>query len=191
MSSIQVRGYAVLNAAAYLRSKGESKNVSQLFQGFSPALQESLKTASPVSWIPIAQLAELYHAVASLGNSEEQARDELIECGRYVASEATNTYLRLAMRLLTPALFAKKLPSFWSRDCSGGRYVVDVVDDKKGMMRCHLEDMPGFDHIGPIAAGYLMFALESMGKVVKSTELHGWSRATPWTEGVSFAVHWR
>ncbi len=189
MSSIQVRGYTVLNGAAYLRSRLGDEEASRVIAGMSPELQQALKTATQASWVPVAQISELYRAVAALGKGDEtRAREELIQCGRFTSNEATNTFLRLVMRVLTPALFAKKLPSLWSRDATGGRYVVDVTDDK---LVCHLHEMDDFDHIGPIAIGYVSFALEAMGKLIKKTELHGWSLANPSAPGVWFELFWK
>ena len=115
-------------------------------------------------------------------------RDILIGCGTYLGTEATNTFLRLVMRMLTPGIFAKKLPSFWSRDSTGGRYEVELGERS---MVCRLLEMEEFHHITPVSVGYVTFALKAMGKTVERTTLHGWSLATPSASTTWYEVHWK
>jgi hypothetical protein len=177
MKAIQMRGYILLSAAAYLRKAAGEQKAKEIIDGLSPELREALATAKEASWVPSATCAELYRAIAALSKGDEnRARTELIECGKFTAREATNTFLRLLMKLLTPALFAKKLPDLWARDCTSGKIVVEVHDDR---IKNRLLEMEGFDHIAPVAVGYVAFALESMGKSITKTALHGWSLAAP------------
>ncbi len=84
--------------------------------------REIVASAKSATWYPVATLAELLNSIASLAKGDEaKARELLINCGKYMAREATNTFLRLLMRM-TPALFAKKLPDFWGRDCTRGSW---------------------------------------------------------------------
>jgi hypothetical protein len=189
MNSIQVRGYTVSNAAGYLRKAVGEQEAKRIFDGFSPQLQQAVVSAKPAGWLPVSCVAELYRAVAALGGGdEERARKELVSCGRFTANEATNTFLKLLMKMLTPALFAKKLPDLWSRDATGGKYVAEVYEDK---IVCRLFEMGGFDHIAPVSLGYVQFALEAMGKTVARTALHGWSLDMPVADGSSFELVWK
>jgi hypothetical protein len=189
MSDIQVRGYTVLKTAAYLKSTVGEAESKKMFQSFSPELQHTLGSATAAGWVPAAHSSELFRAVASIAKgNEEKARTELVNCGKWLANEATNTFLKLLMKVLTPNLFAKKLPSLWSRDATGGRYEVDVFDDR---IVCRLKDMKAFDHIGPIGVGYVTFSLEAMRKPVEKTELHGWSLAVPNPDESWFELYWK
>ena len=109
-------------------------------------------------------------------------------CGKFMAREATNTFLRLLMRMLTPNLFAKKLPDLWKRDCTGGRLQVQVDEQK---LVCHIYDAEGYDHLAAVATGYATFALETMGKVVEKTTIHGWSVERPYQQGDWFELIWQ
>ena len=111
-----------------------------------------------------------------------------MECGKHAAREASNTFLRLLMKLLTPAMFAKKLPELWGRDCTGGRITDPKLHDR---IVNHLLDMNGFDHIAPVAVGYVLFALEAMGKTIVQSTLHGWSLWRPSASDSWFEVAWR
>lgn len=188
-TGIQVRGYTVLKSAEYLRNVAGESEGRRIIEGFSPALQQALRTASAATWLPVAHVSEVFRAIAERGQGDEaRARQLLTDCGTYLGTEATNTFLRLVMRMLTPALFAKKLPSFWARDATGGRYDVDVTEQK---LVCRLLEMEQFEHIAPISLGYVSFALRAMGKTIERADLHGWSLATPSPPAPWFELHWR
>lgn len=185
---VKVRGYIVAKTAAYLRTLVGEAESRRLFDGLSPQLQHAINQAKPADWMPAAYSGELLRTIAGLAKgNEDRARADLINCGRYIADEATNTFLRLLMKVLTPSLFAKRLPGFWQRDSTHGRYEVDVTSEK---ITCHLKDMEGYDHIGPISIGFVSNALEAMGKKITKTELHGWSLAKSNPKDLWYELHW-
>jgi hypothetical protein len=188
MAENQMRGYGLLSAVAYLRKAAGEPRAKQIMDGLSPETKQAFATAKDASWCSSKSIAEVYRAIASLSNGDESsAQKNLIECGKYAAQQASNTFLKLLMKLLTPTMFAKKLPDLWARDCTVGKIVVEVYDDR---IRNRLMDVAGFDHLGPVAAGYVAFALEAMGKTITKTELHGWSLATPGSD-CWFETYWK
>jgi len=189
MSETQVRGYTVLKTAAYIKHATGEQEAKRILQGLSPSLQQALTTATPASWLPVAHCSELFSAVAGLAKGDEaKAKAELINCGEFLGNEATNTFLKLVMKILTPAMFAKKLPSLWSRDATGGKYDVEVYDDR---IVCKLLEMEEFEHIGPISVGYVSFALQAMRKPVAKSNLHGWSLDKPRPKECWFELYWK
>jgi hypothetical protein len=187
-NEVNVRGYIVSKSAAYLKSLVSEAEGRRIFEGLSPQVSHAIGQAKPAEWMPATYSSEILRAIAALSRGDDDhAREELVKCGRYIANEATNTFLKLLMRVLTPTLFAKKLPSFWSRDATAGRYEVEVNDDK---IVCHLKEMEAFDHIAPIGVGYVSFALEAMGKTIRKSQLHGWSLATPNASDLWFELYW-
>ena len=189
MADMQMRGYVLLSGADYLRKTVGEQKAAGVLDRLSPPVRESLRTAKEATWCPVGHIGELYTAIAGLSNGDEaRAQADLIACGKYTAREASNTFLRLFMKMLTPNLFAKKLPDIWSRDCTGGKILVEVRDDR---IKNRLLEMEGFDHVAPTAAGYVTFALETMGKSVTKTEVHGWSLTKPCQPDCWFEVHWK
>jgi hypothetical protein len=184
----QVRGYMILNVAGYLRDTVGEAEAKRMFDALSPKSREVVASAKSATWYPVATLAELLNSIASLAKGDEaKARELLVNCGKYMAREATNTFLRLLMRMLTPALFAKKLPDFWGRDCTRGKLSVDVNERK---LVCRTHDMKGFDHAVCTGAGFATFALEAMGKTIESTTIKDWSLSSPSADGASFELVW-
>ena len=189
MSNAEVRGYTVLKTAEYLRQQAGEQEAKRLFSGFSPELQHALGTATAAGWQPATVSSELLRAVAGLAKGdEEKAKQELVNCGKFLASEATNTFLKLLMKVLTPSMFAKKLPTLWSRDSSHGKFAVDVYEDR---IACRMTEMEHYEHITPISVGYVSFALEAMRKHIERWNMRGWTLATPSPSESSFELYWK
>lgn len=190
MSESKARGYILSTTVAYLQEQAGEEKARQVIGTLSPTLQDAISRVAPAGWYPIALLSELNRALvgALAPNDEAAAREMLLNCGRFMGREATNTFLKLLMRMLTPNLFAKKLPDVWKRDFTAGRLEIDVTE---GRLVCRIFDASGHDHIGPISAGYIEFALKAMGKTIESTILHKWSLAEPNVDGVCIEYMWK
>jgi len=190
MTELKARGYILATTVGYLREVAGEEKANQTISQVSPELQDAIRTVSPAIWYPIPLLAELNRALVQsvAGKDEVRARELLEGCGRYMGREASNTFLRLLMRLLTPTLFAKKLPDIWKRDFTGGRLDMDVTDSR---LICRIFDAQGHDHIGPISAGWIGFALKAMGKEIETTNIHKWSLAEPNANGVEIEFSWK
>ncbi|AKU97375.1 hypothetical protein AKJ09_04039 [Labilithrix luteola] len=187
MNSSQVRGYILQSAVSYLRKTAGDKS-GQIIERLSPQARNSIETAREAMWCPSSHTSEVYRAIAAVrDNVEDRVRADLIECGNFTAREASTTFLRLVMKLLTPTMFAKKLPDLWLRDCTAGKITAEVQDTK---IRNTFTDIEGFDHIAPVAVGFVTFALSNMGKKITKTDLQGWSIATPGPATFTLEVHW-
>jgi hypothetical protein len=185
----RVRGYIVLCAIAYLRKIAGEQRAKEIMDGFSAETKQTIAAAKEATWCSLKAMSEVHRAVASLGNGDEAAaKTHLIECGKYTAREASNTFLRLLMKLLTPVMFAKKLPDFWGRDCTVGKMVVEVSEDR---LRNRILGIGDWEHVACLAAGFATFALETMGKTITKTEITGWSLAAPGSADCGFDVFWK
>ena len=185
----RVRSYMVKSTAIFMRDKWGEQELARILNSLSPGARSAATSEKPAEWCPVDGFAELLRALAaqSDGNSEH-ARDTLIACGEFIAREATNTFLRIAMRMLTPSLFAKKLPDIWKRDCSAGTFEVNAAADRFAI---RLSDMAGFDHVPCTAAGFVKFALAAMGKTVEQVQIHNWSLTDPCADGARIELSWR
>lgn len=190
MSESKARGYILATTVGYLQEQAGEEKARRVLAGLSPELQNTINNVAPAGWYPISLLSELNRAlVESLTpKDEDAARELLLNCGRYMGREASNTFLKLLMRMLTPTLFAKKLPDVWKRDFTAGRLEIDVTD---GRLLCRIFDAKGHDHIGPISAGYIEFGLKAMGKTIEKTTLHKWSLSEPNADGVWVEFFWK
>lgn len=185
----RVRAYMLLSNIEFLRQKLGQEQLGRIVEGLSPEARAIHTTAKAADWCPVGVYSEVLGAVAATaGGKEDLARDTLIASGEFVAREASNTFLRLLMRMLTPSLFAKKLPDLWKRDCSRGRLEVEVTDER---LVCRMFETQEMDHAVCTGAGFVKFALESMGKSVQKVSIHNWSLAKPSGEGSWFEFTWK
>jgi len=190
MAELQGRGYLIAHCATYLKDKAGKDEWSKIHSQFSPELRQSLASEiKHAGWYPVAQLNEISkHIAASLGkNQDEASRKQFYECGRYCAAEATNTFLKMFLKLLSPALFVKKLPDVFQRDFSQGRLVANLNGNT---LTCKYYDLTGFDHCPAYGPGFAAAALESMGKKINDVTLQDWSLSKPSVDGAGFTLIW-
>jgi hypothetical protein len=184
-----VRGYMVLNAASFLKKQLGEREAKAVFDTFPADVRAAIDTAKPADWVPISAFSHITRAIASRAKGDEaKAQDLLVTCGLYMAEEASNTFLKLLLRMITPGLFIKKIPDIWSRDCSRGKLVPDELTSDRLVVRTM--DMEGFDHVVCTAAGFVTFVLKTMGKSVQKTTIHGWSLNNPCQSGAAFEISW-
>lgn len=190
VSDFQGRGYIFQATFKFLRETAGERKTAEILESVSPALRQVATTAQPAAFYPMPVFAELNRALVThlAGNDEEKAKKILIQCGRYIGREASNTFLKLLMRMLTPKLIVKKLPDFWRRDVTGGR--VEVRPSDNGL-QCFMYEIEGYDHCCPLSAGWQEFNLEAMGKSLESTIVRKWSLAEPSQNGTSFEITWK
>jgi hypothetical protein len=188
-NDFQVRGYMILNTLSYLSEKVGEPDAKRIIAGFPPEVRDVISSAKSGGLYPVAALSHSLGAVAALGNGDEnRARDNLVMCGTFMAREATNTFFKLVMKMLTPALFIKKLPDFWKRDCTKGRLEVDIKDRT---IVFRFFDMKGFDHAVCTGTGFVTFALQTMGKTIEKTSIQNWSLENPSADGALSQITYR
>ena len=182
------RSYMLVSTANYLRHKLGASEGQRLLDTLSPETRAILTAEKPAAWSPMSNYVELLRTVAALGKGDDaKARDSLIDAGKFVAQEASSTFLRLFLKMLTPNLFAKKVPSVWSRDFSRGRAEAEISD--KGLV-FRMFGISGMDHIPCTAPGFVTFAMETMGKSIKTVTVHKWSLEEPCVDGAYFKLEW-
>jgi hypothetical protein len=190
MSEPQGRGYILAATYSFLREQAGEEKTAQVVSELSDELQAILPALKPAGWYPVRVFGELNRAVVATlaGDDEGKAREVLLNCGRFMGREASNTFLRLLMKMLTPNLLAKKIPEFWKRDFSEGQVEITVTETN---LVGRISPVETHSHIGPISAGWCAFNLETMGKTIDQTKLTDWSLAEPAKSGVTFEFIWQ
>ena len=179
-----------MGTLAFIRQSCNEGEQTRALAQLSPEVREMLPRLKRVDWYPRAQWIELLRAVVSIHHDPVQSYEDLVSCGRYIAEDATNTFLRLLMKMLTPGLFARKFPEFWRRDNQGGRIEVDAARINENRVVMYIKDVEGFDHIGPVGAGYISFAMGAItGKPIQIA-LESWSLDRPGPPEVRYEVSW-
>lgn len=186
-----IRGYSVKQQLNFLETQYDPGVSETLMAQIPDDVRRALADVKPAEWYPRRYSVSVLRAIASHRGKDEQAvHDDLVRCGTFIATEASNTFLKILMKMLTPTLFAKKIPDFWQRDQKGGHFEVDTTDAKDGRLQLKLCDVEGFDHIGLIGIGWISFGLKAMGKEDVVVTQHGWTLNKPGPKEISYDVRW-
>jgi hypothetical protein len=192
MAALEGRGYLLIHTGAFLRDALGIDEWKRVLKGLSPRLQELVGEghATPAGWYPMSLLNELNRVTTGIvGQGEEQkAREALYKCGMYISREASNTFLRLMFKLITPKIFLSKVPQVFSRDFTSGRFETEQSERK---VICRIYDVPGFEHACITSSGFVATGMESMGKKVENITVHNWSLKEPNVDGAWFELTWK
>ncbi len=191
MATFMTRGYSMVSTLRFIEETYDSERQERIFAQLSPEVRSALRTYKGIEFYPVQHFTELLRGIAKeAGDDETAVRNEIARAGEFIAGVATSTFLKLLMKVLTPTLFAKKLPSLWERDNQGGQFVADVSKADEGRLTLELKDIEGYDYIGPIALGWVRFAMSAMGEKVLESSLEGWSLANPSPKTVTLRLRW-
>jgi len=185
-----MRGYAVVSAAKYLPELLGAVEAQRVINGFSPDTRRTVTAAKPAEWVPVSALSEVTRVVAAHANGDEdRARETLVACGRYMAHEASNTFLRLFLKLVSAQMLCKKVPELWARDFTGGKLeVLDLTENKVIYRTTDMER--SFDHFPCTITGFVTFGLTTIGKTIENYKIHDWSLSRPCVSGASIELTW-
>lgn len=186
----KIRGYAIIQTARFLETRFAPEQSRRGMALLPAAIREAIPTWKPGEWYPRDTTIALYRAIAAMGGDEAAAYADLVRCGEFIASEATSTFLRLAMMIMTPVLFASKIPDFYRRDHSAGRFEADTSRAREGLITMRLADVAGFDHIGVVAIGWIKFGMKTLGKSTVTITQRGWSLAAPGPSDITYEIRW-
>jgi hypothetical protein len=190
MTELQFRGYMMTHAMSFLRER-IGPEWPRVQAQFSPEMQALLTSdIKHAGWYRMSLFNEITRQIiANVGSNEPDAsREALFQCGKYMAREATNTFLKILLKLLTPGLLAKKLPELLKRDFTSGRLVAEM---NGRTLSCEYIDMGEFEHCIAMAPGFVATAFEAMGKKIEKVEIPGWSLDKPSMDRARYELTWR
>jgi hypothetical protein len=191
MTTGYLRGYSIKQTAVFIDHHFDGETARRLKDGFPSELKTALPTLKPAEFYPRELEIALLRSIASVKNNDQGSYADLLACGEFVASEATNTFLRLMMKMLTPTMFAKKVPEFWDRDNkNNGHFQVDLSGATQGKFNMALVGADGFDHMPITSIGWITFGLKAMGKRDVRVTQTGWGMATPSPHEVKYEFAW-
>jgi hypothetical protein len=164
----------------------------RILEQLSPEVRNAVGKYKDIEWYSAVHFSEPLRGIAATrAGNEEEAREELVRAGQFIANVAASTFLKLFMKVLTPSLFAKKIPSLWDRDNQGGKMETDLTKADDGRITFFIRDIGGYDYIAPVAVGWVSFAMQAMGKKVLERSLKGWSLAEPGPAEARIDLAWQ
>lgn len=152
------------SAASFIEKAYEPATRKQIYDRISPRIRELFAFVNKFDWYPVEDAVTIFRAIATHHRESDGNVARALEgVGREIAETASTSSLKLLFRLMTPALFAKKAPDLWARNTRCGELSVTSFDAAGRTMAITLDDVDGYDFIGLVAAGFMLFALEAVG----------------------------
>lgn len=191
MSSPMIRGYCVLRGLTFVDEQFGSQGGRQLRSNLSPGFHSIVRDLTPNEWCPRECYVELMNGVAQMSGGDGSLEDVLVRAGESMAVEAHDTFLSLVMRVLTPKLFAKKLPGIWDMSHrSSGHFEVDLSTVDASRVSARLVGVAGFDHVGLAYLGWIRRGLAKIGVPAARVEQRGWTPNAPGPDTITFEIGW-
>lgn len=182
----RVKGYMIQMTGKFILDELASKVPADILRDARQA-QQMIK---PTELRPRGEVVRLWHAIANAYPDEATAYAALVRTGMLIMGQATSTFLKLLLKMLTLRMFAAKFPDIWARDNPDGGYSkVELLGDKKLIIRIH--EVDGYDHLAPVGVGWATFALTAIGQQDVQAKAIGWSMEKPGGPIAHVEATWR
>jgi hypothetical protein len=190
MPEPMIRGHVIQHTVTYFRTQCDPDTALRIDAALPFELKAQLRELVPASWYPRRCEAELLQAIAHVHGDEESTRRILRRCGAAMAV-GDNEFMKLLMRVLTPELFLKKLPAFWSRDHQDSAgYHLDRLDAEARRASFRLSGIAGYTHSALIWEGWIEEIFREICGASSEVRQAGWTWSAPAPAEVSFEVTW-
>jgi hypothetical protein len=191
MEEPKIKAYGFNATLEFVEKNYDEATRKRILSALSPAGQSFMEAAKKSQWAPPQFSSELWTGVAREHQKSNDVEEQLVKIGRYQGAFATNTYLKLLMKMLTMKMFAKKFPDIWARDANFGKVIVgDLADIDKGKLVIDFKDLVTFPYFGPITQGWFSYSFEVMGLKEVKVQLLDWSLQKPDVSDLRYQVSW-
>lgn len=157
----RVRGFMLGNAVRFVEETYPPAKRQTIESAYSPELRRLAGRIERNTWYPLEHLIEVFDGLALVHRDPKELGEAVERAGRFLAEEATNTFMRLLLKILTPRLFASKFNEFWKRYHEFGELRYDVSDIDRNVVRFEIE---GYDYLHFLASGWIRHVFEALGK---------------------------
>lgn len=157
------KGNIIVATRRFIDSELEPEQRQRVYHLMPEDVRAVLPDVKRSEWHPNKLASAQWAALAQSQPSEKESLELLERCGRFIGHDATNTFLRLVVRLLTPAMFVSKFPRIWEKDFKFGRIETAASDVSKNEIVLDIKDVEGFDFFAHTACGWFSQAMEAMG----------------------------
>ncbi len=190
MSERQIKAYGFVGTLEYIDQNYDAAARQRILDSLTPETRRFMETAKKAQWAPPLASTELWAGIVREAGDPAKGQANLIKTGRHMGSFATNTYLKLLMKMLTMKMFAKKIPDIWSRDANFGKVTVDMSNADSGKLILRYTDLANYPYFGPICQGWFAFSFECMNIKNCKVELENWSMQNPDPGELTFVITW-
>jgi len=175
MTDEHVRGHWLSGAVAFMTVHFPAETGHRLLENLARDVRLAAPRVGLAEWCPRTHHVELLRAIASVSQDERGVFDDLVAYGQFVATEATRGPLKPLLSIVTPRMFAKRLPDLWAMDHRGeSKLDSDFALLDEGRLVLRLSGIRGYDHVGVARLGWVKSTLgELIGKTPQLKQ-SGW-----------------
>lgn len=191
MEEAMIRGHVLEHAARFYRLSYDRATAARVDGELSVELKSVLASLSRAEWYPRRYLVEMLKAFAVVRGTNDATYADFVRCGSSLA-DANSEFARLLMCIMTPQLFLKKLPRFWSRDHqdSGAFELEQIGSDEQRVARVVLRGVKHYDHGAIMWLGFMRGTLTQLGAAQHVVTQEGWSWDSPGPQEIAYEVRW-
>jgi hypothetical protein len=176
MTEDEVRGHWLNGALEFAEIHYPADVARRLVDGLPREVKQSAGRTEPAAWCPRAHHVELLRAIASASRDEGRVFDDLLAYGQFVGKKTVDGALKPFMAIVSPKLFARKLPELWARDHRGeSKLESEFTQLDEGRLPIRFTGIRGYDHVGVAALGWIKTAVGSLVGKTPQVRQTGWS----------------
>ena len=157
-----LKGFSLTMTIAFIDKHYTHEQREKIHARLTPELKNVTPTLKPGDWYPIAYQTQLLRAMASVADDAEAAHASAVALGRFMSDQASNTFMRLLFKVLTPLIFLRKAPAVWGRMFNFVRFEVDTTDYENNHAAMLMYEVDGFDYVAPVSEGWIATMFESV-----------------------------
>jgi hypothetical protein len=162
MAGRNLNGYFLRAASIVLEREFTPDKREMIRKQLGKDAESALLTATGKDWQPAERVAEVYAAMASAWTTPEQRRDGFMMIGKSLGDEAANTFMRLFMKIVTPAMLFKQFPKVWPKYADFGKFELGVLSSDR--FEFTVRDLSPMTYQPLVSAGWTLYMLEAMNR---------------------------
>jgi hypothetical protein len=190
MDERKIKVYGFVGTLEFIGQNYDDAGRKRIFSALSPEVHGFMEVAKKAQWAPVLHSSALWAGIVREHADPVQAQAQLVRTGRHMGSYATNTYLKLLMKMMSMKMFAKKYPDIWARDANFAKLSCDITDIDSGRLLLNFKELGTYPYFGPVCQGWFAFAFETMGLKNVKVDLMNWSMQNPDPGELTFNVTW-
>lgn len=163
MSERCTKGTNLANIVSFIDNHYSHSDRQKIYTHISNELKSKLKDIDSSAWYPVEHENELERAMAKVAANEAEVEANARALGRHIFNQALGTFMRLVIRVLTPAMFFKKTGEIWPRMFDFGSFQADASAIKDNRAVMHMRGVEGCDYIPAVSAGFIEQAVTAIG----------------------------
>lgn len=132
---------------------------AQIKAQLSPDVRAALPTIKAGAWYPLHFATDQVRGIFQTYDDLDEAEAAIQRCGKFIGEQASNSFLRLLMKMLTLKMMVKKWPAFWLQYHNFGEMRVELLSPTHLVLTIE----PGYDFMYRLGAGWIEVVCIALG----------------------------